>query len=305
MSEPTTAKRGLPLRVKMRHNAHFVDELANRHESPVGRLLPLSAIEANPDQPRTQIGDLSDLVASIREKGILEPILVRPLPTAGPDPEGGSPSGAARTGAAAPTQFQIISGERRYRAALEAGLYEVPVIEMDVSEQEALEIALIENLQRKDLTAFEEAEGFRALGDRHDYTQEEIAKAVGKSRSMVAETLSLLAIPAELREEAMALGITSRSTLLEVAKAGEPARMRQLLEKVGQQGLTRDDLRRDTRGTPGRRGKSAKRKPYVFKFRSPDRNFQLNLTFRQSTVERADLVRALEQILDEIRSAEE
>ncbi len=305
MSEPTTAKRGLPLRVKMRHNAHFVDELANRHESPVGRLLPLSAIEANPDQPRTQIGDLSDLVASIREKGILEPILVRPLPTASPDPEGGSPPGSARIGTAPPTQFQIISGERRYRAALEAGLYEVPVIEMDVSEQEALEIALIENLQRKDLTAFEEAEGFRALGDRHDYTQEEIAKAVGKSRSMVAETLSLLAIPAELREEAMALGITSRSTLLEVAKAGEPARMRQLLEKVGQQGLTRDDLRRDTRGTPGRRGKSAKRKPYVFKFRSPDRTFQLNLTFRQSTVERADLVRALEQILDEIRSAEE
>lgn len=304
MSEPTTAKRGLPLRVKMRHNAHFVDELANRHESPVGRLLPLSAIEANPDQPRSQIGDLSDLVASIREKGILEPILVRPLPVAIPDSEGGSPPGSARIGAA-PTQFQIISGERRYRAALEAGLYEVPVIEMDVSEQEALEIALIENLQRKDLTAFEEAEGFRALGDRHEYTQEAIARAVGKSRSIVAETLSLLAIPAELREEAMALGITSRSTLLEIAKVGEPARMRQLLERVGQQGLTRDDLRRDTRGTSGRRGKAAKRKPYVFKFRSPDRTFQLNLTFRQSTVDRADLLRALEQILDEIRSAEE
>jgi ParB family transcriptional regulator, chromosome partitioning protein len=304
VSEPTTAKRGLPLRVKMRHSAHFVDELASRHETPVGRLLPLSAIEANPDQPRTQVGDLSDLVASIREKGILEPILVRPLPAGEPSGQGSAASGSAGVGAA-PTQFQIISGERRYRAALEAGLYEVPVIEMDVSEQEALEIALIENLQRKDLTAFEEAEGFRALGDRHDYTQEEIAKAVGKSRSMVAETLSLLAIPAELREEAMALGVTSRSTLLEIAKAGEPARMRQLLEKVGQQGLTRDELRRDTRGAQGRRGKSAKRRPYVFKFRSPDRTFQLNLTFRQSTVDRADLVRALEQILEEIRSAEE
>jgi len=304
VSEPTTAKRGLPLRVKMRHSAHFVDELASRHETPVGRLLPLSAIEANPDQPRTQVGDLSDLVASIREKGILEPILVRPLPVAGPSAEGGAAPGSARTGAA-PTQFQIISGERRYRAALEAGLYEVPVIEMDVSEQEALEIALIENLQRKDLTAFEEAEGFRALGDRHDYTQEEIAKAVGKSRSMVAETLSLLAIPRDLRDEAIALGVTSRSTLLEIAKAGEPARMRALLEKVGQQGLTRDDLRRDTRGAQGRRGRNAKRKPYVFKFRSPDRTFQLNLTFRQSTVDRADLVRALEQILEEIRNAEE
>ena len=86
MSEPTPSKRGLPLRVKMRHSAHFVDELTSRHESPVGRLLPLSAIEANPEQPRTQIGDLSDLVASIREKGILEPILVRPLPPAGTRP---------------------------------------------------------------------------------------------------------------------------------------------------------------------------------------------------------------------------
>lgn len=302
MSEPTPSKRGLPLRVKMRHSAHFVDELTSRHESPVGRLLPLSAIEANPEQPRTQIGDLSDLVASIREKGILEPILVRPLPPAGG--ESPSPGAPVRIGAVA-TRFQIISGERRYRAALEAGLYEVPVIEMEVSEQEAVEIALIENLQRKDLTAFEEAEGYRALGDRHSYTQEAIARAVGKSRSTVAETLSLLGIPHELRDEAIALGVTSRSTLLEIAKAGDPARMRQLLEKVGQQGLTRDDLRRDTRTGAGRRGTTSKRKPYVFKFRSPDRSFQLNLTFRQSTVDRGDLVRALEQILEEIRSAED
>jgi len=286
----------------MRHSAHFVDELTSRHESPVGRLLPLSAIEANPEQPRTQVGDLSDLVASIREKGILEPILVRPLPPVGA--ESPNPGAPVRIGAVA-TRFQIISGERRYRAALEAGLYEVPVIEMEVSEQEALEIALIENLQRKDLTAFEEAEGYRALGDRHSYTQEAIARAVGKSRSTVAETLSLLGIPPELRDEAIALGVTSRSTLLEIAKAGDPARMRQLLEKVGQQGLTRDDLRRDTRTGSGRRGAASKRKPYVFKFRSPDRSFQLNLTFRQSTVDRGDLVRALEQILEEIRNAED
>lgn len=291
----------------MRHSAHFVDELANRHETPVGRLLPLSAIEANPGQPRTQVGELSDLVASIREKGILEPILVRPLHLEEGSPEGPLADSPARigSGGGGPTRFRIISGERRYRAALEAGLYEVPVIEMDVSEQEALEIALIENLQRKDLTAFEEAEGFRALGDRHDYTQEEIARAIGRSRSSVAETLSLLVIPADLREEATALGVTSRSTLLEIAKAGEPARMRHLLEKVGQQGLTRDELRRDTRGGQGRRGRTAKRKPYIFKFRSPDRTFQLSLTFRQSTVDRADLVRALEQILEEIRNAEE
>jgi ParB family chromosome partitioning protein len=288
----------------MRHSSHFVDELASRHETPVGRLLPLSAIEPNPGQPRSQVGDLSDLVASIREKGILEPILVRPIPVPGATPVDGSPATPAKIGAIA-SRFQIISGERRYRAALEAGLYEVPVIEMEVSEEEALEIALIENLQRKDLTPFEEAEGFRALGERHSYTQEEIGKAVGKSRTLVAETLSLLAIPRDLRDEAMALGIVSRSTLLEIAKAGEPARMRLLIERVGQLGLTRDDLRRDTRAARGGRGAAAKRKPYIFKFRSPDKTFQLNLTFRQSTVDRADLVRALEQILEEIRAAKE
>ncbi len=83
--------------------------------------------------------------------------------------------------------YRIISGERRFRASQEAGLYEVPVIEMDVSEQEALEIALIENLQRKDLTPFEEAEGYRLLAERHEYTHEEIASAVGKSRTVITE----------------------------------------------------------------------------------------------------------------------
>ena len=304
MSEPTTAKRGLPLRVKMRHSAHFVDELTSRHETPVGRLLPLSTIDPNPEQPRSQLGDLSDLVASIREKGILEPILVRPVPPLGPreteSPEEGRPVPPAGV-----LRYRIIAGERRYRAALEAGLYEVPVIEMDVSEEEALEIALIENLQRRDLTPFEEAEGYRALGDLHGYTQEEVGKAVGKSRSIVAETLSLLAIPRELREEAAALGISSRSTLLEIAKVGDPSRMRQLLEKVGQLGLTRDDLRRSTRSGKSGRGAAKTRKPYIFKFRSPDKTFQLNLTFRQATVDRSDLIRALEKILEEIRSAKD
>ncbi len=138
------------------------------------------------------------------------------------------------------------------------------------------------------------------------YTQEEIGKAVGKSRSHRGGDPLAAGDPGELlREEAMALGIPSRSTLLEIAKVGDPAQMRQLLEKVGQQGLTRDDLRRDTRAASPAAGQPAKRKPYVFKFRSPDQTFQLNLTFRQSTVDRADLIRALEQILEEIRSTKD
>lgn len=296
MSEATAAKRGLPVRIKMRHSAHFVDELTTRHEAAVGRLLPLSSIQPAPGQPRQEVGDLGALVSSIREKGVLEPILVRELPAADTAGEGGQ--GAPR--------YSIVAGERRFRAALEAGLYEIPAIELEVSDQEALEIALIENLQRRDLSPFEEAEGYRALGDRHGYTQENIARAIGRSRSLVAETLALLQIPADLRRVAESLGIRSRSLLLEVAKLGDPAKMKALLDRVGRQGLTRDDVRRDTRGEGGKRpGAAGRRKPYVFRFKAPDQRFQLQLSFRQSTVDRSDLIHALEQILEEIKNAED
>ncbi|HVT15126.1 MAG TPA: ParB/RepB/Spo0J family partition protein [Thermoanaerobaculia bacterium] len=294
MSE-VSRKRGLPMQVKMRHDTHFVEELAARHEAAVGRMIPLSAIEPDPNQPRTSMGDLDDLVASIRAKGVLEPILVRPRPQASEAAE--HPAQRVLPGGAGP-QYRIISGERRYRAAQEAGLYEVPAIEMDVTEEEALEIALIENLQRKDLTPFEEAEGYRLLSARHEYTQEEIAEAVGKSRTVVTESLSLLQMPSAVRETVLALGITAKSLLLEVLKAGSEAEMIALLEEVARLGLNRDDLRRRLRQD---KGKSARRKPYTFRFRSPDRTFNLALSFRQSEVDKADLIRALEQILQQLR----
>ena len=284
MSEPAK-KRGLPMRVKMRHDTHFVEALAARHETPVGRMVPLAAIEPDPNQPRSSMGDLAELVGSIRDKGVLEPILVRPL----------APEGLAAGGAA----FRIISGERRYRAAQEAGLFEIPAIEMEVSEQEALEIALIENLQRKDLTPFEEAEGYRGLAERHGYTHEEIAEAVGRSRTVVTESLSLLAMPPRVRDTVQALGISSKSLLLEVLKAGEEPAMIGLLEEVAMRGLNRDDLRRRLRKEAGR----GRRRPYTFKFRAPDKTYSLSVTFRQSEVDRGDLIRALEQILEDLRNA--
>lgn len=285
MSEPSR-KRGLPLRVKMRHDTHFVEELTARHETPVGKMVPLSTLEADPNQPRSTMGDLDELVASIREKGVLEPILVRPRP----ETEEEAPAGIL---------YRIISGERRYRAAQEAGLYEVPVIEMDVSEEEALEIALIENLQRKDLTPFEEAEGYRLLAERHEYTHEEIATAVGKSRTVITESLSLLQMPPRVRDTVQALALTSKSLLLEVLKAGEETEMIELLEEVARRGLNRDDLRQRLRRDKGPKG--GRRRPYVFKFKAPDRSYNLSLTFRQSEVDKDDLIRALEQILLDLR----
>src|SRR5437764_13562423 len=118
-------KRGLPERSVMRHDSHYVEELTKRSGRSIGTILPLSMIEANPDQPRTNLGNIEELAASIREKGVLEPILVREV---------------------APNRYQIISGEPRVRAATMAGLDEIPAIELDVDDKEQLEIALIENI---------------------------------------------------------------------------------------------------------------------------------------------------------------
>ena len=280
------SNRGLPQRVRMRHSPHFVDELTARSETPIGKLVPLSTIEPDANQPRSAMGHLDDLVGSIRDKGILEPLLVRQHPTA---EEGSEKS------------YLIISGERRYRAALEAGLYEVPIIELEVSEEEALEIALIENLQRKDLTPFEEAEGYQALAARFDYTHEQIAETVGKSRTVITECFSLLQMPARVREAVLALGVTSKSALLEVLKAKTEDEMIQLIEQVSSFGLSRDDLRRRTRAKP----RSARRKPFTFSFKAPDKSYKLAMTFRRSTVERSDLIGALESILRELREEAE
>ncbi len=176
----SSRRRGLPTEARMRHDSHFVESLAERFGEALGRFVPIEEIETNPEQPRTSVGDLRELVKSIESKGVLEPLLVRPTP------EG---------------RLRIIAGERRFRAALEAGLAEVPCIELDVPDSEVLEIALIENLHRKDLHPFEEADGLAGLTQRHGYTQQQVADAIGKSRVSVTEAMSLLDIPDELREE--------------------------------------------------------------------------------------------------------
>lgn len=288
MPEPRDKRRGLPERVRMRHDTHFIDELTTRHQDPVGCMLGLDAIEPDPDQPRSTLGNLEDLVASIREKGILEPILVRPLPRV--------VDGAG---------YRIISGERRYRAAQQAGLVEVPAIIFEVDADEALEIALIENLQRKDLTPFEEAEGYRALAERHQYTHQEIASAVGRSRSLVSETLKLLEISPAARQAAESLEIVSRSLLLEIARAagGDEEAMLGMLQQAGEGQLSRDDVRQEARDQRPRA--RARRRPYTFKFRAPDKTFRLSLSFRRSEVDRQDLIGALESILEQLKGAEE
>lgn len=275
------SKRGLPGQHQMRHDAHFVDQLADRFAESVGRLISIAEIEPNPDQPRRNVGDLRDLKASIESKGILEPILVRPL-------ESG--------------KFQIISGERRFRAALEAGLDEIPCVELKVSDEEALEIALIENLQRKDLTAFEEAEGYEALAKKYGYTHERVSKAVGKSRVSVTEAFTILAIPEELREQCRRADIESKRVLLEIARAGNPAEMRRLIEVAGK-GATRESVR-IAKQTPSATGRENRGKPFQFRYAPKDAPFRLNVSFGKSRVTREELEQALRQVLRQLEAGE-
>ncbi|HRE61981.1 MAG TPA: ParB/RepB/Spo0J family partition protein [Micropepsaceae bacterium] len=148
------------------------------------KTIPIEAISANPNQPRQSFGEteLEELSRSIAEKGILQPIVVRPLP--------GSASGQ---------RYQIVAGERRWRAAQKARLHAVPVIVKELSDAETLEIALIENVQRADLNAVEEAQGYQSLMDEFRYTQEELAEHIGKSRSHIANTLRLMQLPEAVR----------------------------------------------------------------------------------------------------------
>ncbi|HEY6292907.1 MAG TPA: ParB/RepB/Spo0J family partition protein, partial [Terriglobia bacterium] len=152
----STKRSGLPLVVKMRHDAHYVEEISARSGAAIGRMIAIDLLQPNAEQPRKDRGDLRGLTDSVREKGVLEPLLVRPLRESG--------------------KYLIISGERRYLAARAAQLAEVPCIEKDIGEEETIEIALIENLQRKDLTPFEEADGIQNLADRFSLTHEQIGK---------------------------------------------------------------------------------------------------------------------------------
>ena len=273
------SRRGLPAGLSMRHDAHYVEELTQTKTTHVGRLLPIDKLDPNPDQPRTEIGDLTELTASIREKGVLEPLLVKPT----------------RAG-----RWMIIAGERRWRSAQAAGLEDVPCIEMDVDESEVAEIALIENMQRKDLTPWEEADGLRALCERFGYTHEEAARKVGKSRSTVTEALSIAAIPDSIREICRACEITSKSLLLQIVRQPDDESMRSMAEQIAAEGLTRDGARRARKAYIDPTGAS---EPYVFRYEAPGREFKVEVKFKKANISPEELFEALNAAAQNIDEA--
>ena len=270
-------RRGLPQTTRMRHDSHYVEALAASSGAPVGRMVPIEQLDPNPDQPRQVIGDLSELMASISEKGIIEPLIVR-----------------QRRG-----RFQIVAGERRYQAAVQIGIQEVPVVIRDVDDGELIEIALIENIQRKDLTPFEEAEALQSLADRFSYTHEELARRLGKSRTSITESLALNAIPNEVKNLCRLGDIYSKSMLLQIVRQGDPKKMVALIEKITRGGLlTREETRKVTaRPRPGRA------KPYTFRYAPDSKAFNVRLSFKKSRVSRDEVIEALESILTDLRDS--
>ena len=176
------------------------------------RKVPVEFVRANPRNPRKLFSDaeMEELTASIRERGIIQPIVVR---------------------ARGSDHYEIIAGERRWRAAQRAGLHEVPVVVLDVSDGEALELAIIENVQRADLNPLEEATGYQALAAEFDHSQEEIAEIVGKSRSHVANTLRLLRLPDAVKAFINAGKLSAGHARALINQANPEAGAREIVEK--------------------------------------------------------------------------
>lgn len=267
--------RGLPPEKRMRHDSHFVEAITAERSDSIGRLIDIDRIETNPHQPRKDFGDLTEMVASVKEKGILEPILVRMH-------EG---------------KYQIIAGERRYQAARLAGLLHVPCIEVDVDAKGMLEISLIENLQRKDLSPFEESAALQRLCDQFRYTHEEIARKLGKSRTVITEALSLHRMPEEVQERCRQADIESKSMLLQVVRQESVEKMHELIDRISAHGITREEARRFGQDD----GRKPKPQHYVFRFRPEDKSFRFSLSFAKGDVARDELIVALQRVLEELQ----
>ena len=273
------SKRGLPTGLQMRHDAHYVEELSQHRPQQIGRMIPLDKIDPNPEQPRSDFGDLTELTASIAEKGVLEPLLVKPNRLTG--------------------RWMIIAGERRFRSAQRAGLTEVPCVEMEVDEGTIAEIALIENMQRKDLTIWEEADGLLALTERFGYTHDDVARKVGKSRTTVTEAMAIARIPEEVRIICKEGDITAKSSLLQIVRQPDDETMLGLAKQIATKGLNRNDAREVRRQEMGPRVVSES-KPYTFKYASPDKDFNLEIKFRVANVPDSDVALILRAVADEI-----
>lgn len=261
----------------MRHDGHFVDLISSRSTGPRIRMIPLDRIDPNPRQARSELGNIQELMDSIKAKGVLEPILVR----------------------SKGNRYEIIAGERRYIASKNIALEEIPCIEMDVKENEAMEIALIENLQRKDLEIFEECDGLQSLIDLYGYNHQQVSEKIGKARSTITEILSIGRIPAKVRDLIRTSGVFSRSTIIEVAKQKTEEDMMALVKEIVEKRLTREDTRDLSKYMAG---KTKKHKYFVFNFvpKTTDK-YRLRIELKNKTSSKREIIHILEEIIEELK----
>jgi ParB family chromosome partitioning protein len=225
MAEKPLLKRGLG-RGLSALMADLGTDLAKEPEAPPprpDRLRPLEAIRPNPDQPRRHFDEaaLDELASSIKARGVIQPLIVRPDPR-----EKG--------------RYEIVAGERRWRASQKAGLAEVPVLVRDYGDQELLEIAIIENIQRADLNAIDEGAAYRALIDRFGHSQEQVAQALGKSRSHIANQMRLLQLPSEVQDLVLSQKLSAGHARPLI---GHP-RAAELARRIAEKGLSARDAER-------------------------------------------------------------
>jgi ParB family chromosome partitioning protein len=209
-------------------------------ERPRGqRRVPTTSLRPNARNPRRTFSEeeLDELTASLRERGMIQPIVARPV-------------------RGAPDAFEIIAGERRWRAAQRAGLHEVPVVILEATDEESLQLAIIENVQRSDLNPLEEAEGYRVLVEDYSHTQDDIAKMVGKSRSHVANTLRLLKLPPSIRGYIVKGKLDAGHARMLI---GQP-NAEKLAEEIVARGLNVRQVEEIARQESGRNGKPQSRK---------------------------------------------
>ena len=201
------------------------------------RHMPIELLHASPNNPRKHFADadLDDLARSIREKGLLQPLVVRNRGDG---------------------EYEIVAGERRWRAAQRAGVHEIPVLIRDLSDGEALEIALIENIQRSDLNPLEEARAYNLLLDQFNYTQQQLAESVGKSRSHISNTLRLLNLPESVRQQIESGKLTAGHARTLVATEA-PSEMAEQIIQLGLSVREAETLTRDA-GARSRRAKPQK-----------------------------------------------
>ncbi len=265
----------------MRHDTHFVEWISKKTAAPMVRMIPLERIAPNPHQARSSLGNIQELMASIKAKGVLEPIIVRPKGEI----------------------YEIIAGERRYAASKNIGLKEIPAIEMNVDDSEAHEISLIENLQRKDLDIFEEADGLKALMDIYDYSHAQISERIGKARSTITEIINISRIPNDVRELCAAANVDkNRSLLIELSKLRSNEEMKTLLKEIQERGLKREDTRDLTKDLKGKET-GGKPKFYIFHYHpKEDRSYRIRIEFKKETVSRSEIIRVLEELINKLKS---